>query len=428
MSEILLDRKLQPKMTSIGNIPFEFPEKILLDNKCPLHIYRDFDSEVLRIEFQFPAGTINANKRLDAVFTNKLITSGTSELSEREISEKIDFYGAYFEKHIGNDEASFTIYSLRKYASDVLNIVAAILNDPIFPEDELETLLHIKKQKFLVKSEKVSFLAKREFNNALFGKNHAYGGKTKLEHFDELQRHDLLSFHKNHYTGMPVIMASGNIDDALVKEINQLFGKVIYSNINGQSSFQSPVMNNERIILEKKDAVQSAIHIGRIMFNRGHELFPEMQVLNTVLGGYFGSRLMSNLREDKGYTYGVGSGLASLLQEGYFFISTEVSAEATLAAEKEIKSEMKKLQEELIPEGELNLVKNYLLGQILKSTDGVFARMNRFKTLHLFHQNEDDFQSMINGIRSAQPKSLQSLANEWFNAEEMLTVIAGKAG
>ena len=155
--------------------------------------------------------------------------------------------------------------------------------------------------------------------------------------------------------------------------------------------------------------------------------FYKSYLMNYTLGGAFNSRINLNLREDKGYTYGVGSGLASLLHEGYFFISTEVGAESTLSAENEIKHELKKLREELIPVAELDLVKNYLLGQVLKSTDGVFARMNRFKTLNLFNQNEEDFQFMITGIRNAKAINLQEMANEWFREEDMLTVIAGKA-
>jgi len=307
-----------------------------------------------------------------------------------------------------------------------LPIVAEVLNDPIFPQHEIDTLRNIKKQKFLVNCEKVGFLARREFAHSLFGEEHPYGGKTDLEDFDALSQDGLISYHTKFYKQNPLIMLCGNVDDSLIKLIDQLFGKNTFENRNSEVSFQKPLKNVERLLIDKKDAVQSAMRIGRLMFNRTHRDFSEMQVLNAVLGGYFGSRLMSNLREDKGFTYGIGSGVSSLLHEGYFFISTEVGADTTLQAEEEIKKELKLLREELIPDNELNLVKNYLLGQILKSTDGVFSRMNRFRTLHLFNQSEDDFYSMISGIRNASSSRLQELANEWFQEEDLLTVIAGK--
>lgn len=426
MSVIKLDRKQRPVSGSVGKIPFEFPESRRLQNGSPLFVYRDRDCEVVKIEFQFPAGTSYSKKRLDAIFTNTLITSGTSSLTEKEISEKIDFYGAYFEKHVGNDEASFSVYSLKKYATEVLKIVSEVLHDPIFPEQEVETLRNIKKQKFLVKCEKVDFLARTEFANQLFGAKHPYGGKAELIDYESISRADLLNFHAENYASMPVVMAAGNFDDGLEKELNNLIGKDSFTSGEKELSFISPQRNSERIIIEKRDAVQSSIRIGRLMFNRKHKDFAAMQVLVTVLGGYFGSRLMSNLREDKGFTYGVGAGLASMLHEGYFFISTEVGADTTLSAEEEIHFELNKLRSEKVPQPELDLVKNYLLGQILKSTDGVFARMNRFKTMQLFGQTEEDFSTMVEGIRNVSSEKLLDLAGEWFRKDDMVTVIAGR--
>jgi predicted Zn-dependent peptidase len=428
MSETALNRKKKPASGNVKKIPFEFPERLTLDNNTPLFIYRDEECEVVRIAFQFPAGSSRSIKRLDATFTNKLIASGTPHLSEKQISEKIDYYGAYFEKNMAHDEASFIVYSLKKYVGEVLDIVSEVLKEAFFPEHEVETQLNIKRQKFLVKCEKVNFLAKREFTYQLFGDNHPYGGKTELHHYDDLTRNDLLHFHQNHYKSSPLILAAGNIDAAIEAEINRHFGAETYRSAKEGVSLISPGINNQRIVIEKKDAVQSALRMGRMLFNRKHEDFPEMQVLTTVLGGYFGSRLMSNLREDKGYTYGVGCGISSMLHDGYFFISTEVGADVTGKAEAEIKAELKNIRDTLIPKEELALVKNYLLGQILKSTDGVFSRMNRFKTLQLFDQNEEDFQRMISGIRNASAERLQDLANIWLKDEDMLTVIAGKEG
>lgn len=426
MSEMKLDRKLRPVAQSIGKIPFEFPESRSLQNGSPLFVYRDNQCEVVKIEFQFPAGTAYSKKRLDAIFTNNLITSGTSSMTEKEIAEKIDYYGAYFEKHVGNDEASFSVYSLKKYAGEVLKIVSEVLHDPIFPEQEVETLRNIKKQKFLVKCEKVDFLARTEFANQLFGAKHPYGGKAELNDYESISRDDLLKFHSQHYAPMPVVMAAGNFDDGLEKELNNLFGKDSFKSSGPELSYSTPQKKSARIIIDKKDVVQSAIRIGRLMFNRKHKDFPAMQVLVTVLGGYFGSRLMSNLREDKGFTYGVGAGLASMLHEGYFFISTEVGADTTLSAEEEIHFELNKLRNEKVPQAELDLVKNYLLGQILKSTDGVFSRLNRFKTMQLFGQTEEDFRNLIETIRNVTSNKLLDLAVEWFGKDDMLTVIAGR--
>lgn len=422
-----LDRLKKPAFEKIKAIPFEMPGLTVLGNGTSLYALSDPDSEVLRIEFRYNAGRAFSIRKLDAYFANELITAGTSTMSEQEISERIDFYGAYFEKDIGDDDASFTIYTLKKYAAEILEIVSAVLNDPVYPESEVNLLRTIRKKKFEVKCRKVDFLARREFMDAIFG-SHPYGRKTELEDFDKLTQKDVADFHGKYYRGKPLIMAAGNAGDDVLKLIEKHFGNHSFGERSGEVKIDPVVAKpkENRIVVEKQDSVQCAIRMGRIMFNRTHADFAPMQLLITVLGGYFGSRLMSNLREDKGYTYGVNASLASLRHGGFFYIETEVGADSVAMAETEIRKELEILTGKAVDKSELELVKNYLLGLILRSTDGVFARMDRFKLLHSFGQDADDFHKLVSGILEARPDKLRELAAEWFNPSEMVTVIAGK--
>ena len=180
------------------------------------------------------------------------------------------------------------------------------------------------------------------------------------------------------------------------------------------------------MVEEKKDAVQSAIRMGKVFFNRTHPDFPEMLFLNTALGGYFGSRLMSNIREDKGFTYGIGSGIIPLLKGGYFFISTEVGADVTQLAEKEIAFELERLRQEKIPSHEMETVRQYMLGQLLRSTDGVFNLIDRFRSHHLFGQTNEDFRIGVEKLKSVTPDRIQDLAQLYLDPASMVTVVAGK--
>lgn len=420
-----LDRTIVPEKSDLENINFSFPEKLLLDNKTPLHYYHEAASDVVKIEWIFPAGSWYGNKNLQSSLTNSLIASGTSKWSQKEISEKIDFYGAYFERSQTKDHGVLTVFSLRKHVVKVLKIIAEVFNDASFPEDEIMKTLNIRKQKFLINSEKVSDLARREFNPLIYGEDHPYGKKVKLSDYDNIQRNDLVSFYNRFYKQQPIILAAGNVDTKLIKEINKLFGSGSELRTQRRKQFGDKNIEVYSRLIEKKDAVQSAIRMGRKMFNRTHEDFPEMQVLLTLFGGYFGSRLMSNLREDKGYTYGVGAGLSSMLEGGTFFVSTEVGAAATSEAKKEIFVEMKLLRDNLVSAHELDTVKNYMLGQLLRSTDGVFSSIERFKGLHLFGQNADDFKTLVQRIKDVEPVRLQELSNQWLNAGDMTVVVAG---
>jgi predicted Zn-dependent peptidase len=134
---------------------------------------------------------------------------------------------------------------------------------------------------------------------------------------------------------------------------------------------------------------------------------------------------MTNLREDKGYTYGVGGGISQFLHGGFFCISTEVGAAVTENAVKEIFREIAILRETLVGEGELQTVKNYLLGQILRSTDGALNAMERFKSFHQFDLTASDFHRWIEEINGVEPAMLKEMAEKWLEEDKMTTVIAG---
>ena len=221
---------------------------------------------------------------------------------------------------------------------------------------------------------------------------------------------------------------AGKVDDDVLSLLDNHFGGNDWNAITTPSIKDLPIItsaNREQLIL-KEDAMQSAIRIGKVLFNKTHPDFQPLQILNTLFGGYFGSRLMSNIREDKGYTYGIGSGIASLQNSGYFFISTEVGVDVCKDALKEIYFEMNRLREELVPEDELQLVKNYLLGMFLRSVDGPFAMAERFKGIMEYNLNYDYFDRYIATIKEISASQLRSLANSYFDKDSMIELVVGK--
>jgi predicted Zn-dependent peptidase len=185
-------------------------------------------------------------------------------------------------------------------------------------------------------------------------------------------------------------------------------------------------MTKKTFLVEKKDAMQSGVRLGRILFNQEHEDFGKMRVVNTILGGYFGSRLMKNIREDKGYTYGIGSALLSLKETGYFTIVSEVNAKFSQATIQEIKKEIKILQTDLVSEEELAKVKSYMLGRILRSVDGPFALSETFLNVWLYNMNWDYYKEDIKTIQNISAEEIKLLTNRYLNEEDLIEVIAGK--
>jgi predicted Zn-dependent peptidase len=157
--------------------------------------------------------------------------------------------------------------------------------------------------------------------------------------------------------------------------------------------------------------------------NRHHPDFINVQVLNNIFGGFFGSRLMSNIREEKGYTYGIYSYLENHIQQSAWIISTEAGRDVCEATITEVYKEMEGLRNEEVDEEELLLVQNYMMGSILGDLDGPFHIINRWKNIILNGLSEDYFYNQIDGIKKANPQELHRLANKYLVPENFYELV-----
>lgn len=424
----MLNRTEAPPFRPIEKISFTHATKLELSNGIPVYTVDAGTQEVTRIEFIFDAGIRHQPRSLVASGVNDMLDEGTTTRNAEAIAEELDYYGAFIETETAHDVSCFTLFSLNKHLAATLPVVQDILRNAAFPQEEFGVYLSNKRQKFLVDSDKVSFLARRRFNELLFGSTHPYGAKASLTDFDALDRASLLDFFGKTYTAERcTIVVSGKLPGNLMQLLEQFFGDAAWKKGSpatpGLPAAQSDPQREHTV--EKEGAIQSAIRVGRVMFNKQHPDYLRMQVLNAVLGGYFGSRLMNNIREDKGYTYGIGSGLVSMFDGGYFVISTEVGLEVTNATLKEIYFEIEKLQNDLVPADELDLVRNYLTGVFLRSTDGPFALGDRLKGLLGYGLGYDYYDRYIETIHTTSAQELRDLAQKYLKKQDLIELVAG---
>lgn len=424
-----IDRKKSPAFNTVEKIEIIKASEQLLRNNIPVYSINAGTQELIKIEFLFSAGMYQQEIPLQAATVNTMLEEGTSQLNAAQIADRVDYYGAFLETGVSQDSASVVLYTLNKHLRSTLPVVEQIIKDSVFPQHELDTHIRNKKQTFLVNNQKVANVARKRFTELLFGEKHPYGINVKETDFDVINRSHLNDFYSRFYrsNNCKIIMA-GKVDDDVLSLLDNHFGGNDWNSISDLSTKSLPIITTaerEQLIL-KEDAMQSAIRIGKVMFNKTHPDFQSLQVLNTLFGGYFGSRLMSNIREDKGYTYGIGSGIASLQNSGYFFISTEVGVDVCKDAIKEIYFEMNRLREELVPEDELELVKNYLSGMFLRSVDGPFALAERFKGIMEYDLGYDYFDRYIATIKTISASQLRNLANTYFDKNSMIELVVGK--
>lgn len=423
----MINRTLAPAFREIENIEFIQANPFVLDNGLKSYQIDNPYQDLVRIEFIFKNVAWDASKPLLAFAANSLLNDGTSEYTSTEIAEKIDYYGAFLQTDHSLDYSSAILYTLNKHLVSTLPIVKAILTDSVFPQSELEIFIHNQKQKLGINLQKNDFIARREFNEVLFG-NTLYGHASNHQDYDNLTRIDLQEYFSRAYqAGNCTIILAGKITDTTRNLLNDHFGDQHDKTMPVlQNAFKFEPGEGTLHFTEKEDSLQSAIRIGQIAVNRKHPDFPGLQVLNTVLGGYFGSRLMANIREDKGYTYGIGSAVVSLENSGYFFIASEVGAEVCNAAIDEIEKEVNLLNNEPVPEAELTLVKNYLLGSMLGSLENAFSHADKFKNIHFYGLGYDYYSRYIETVKSITSGELLKLANQYLQFDDFEKLIVGK--
>ena len=425
---MVLDRTTPPAIHDAVEFDFKLPalNTLSLDNGLPLYWVDAGVQDVVQIDWVFPAGLWYEHKNAVAHATAGLLKNGTAKYTSEQISEALEFYGAQLKVNAGNDNSSITLYSLTKHLPSLLPMVLEIITEATFPEKEVDIYKRNTVQRLLVSLRQCDFVANQRIDALLFGEAHPYGRFSQQAKIEVLTREDLLSFFKTHYNLAHARMfMGGKVGAAEVKCINDIFGKVSLSKeaITPLTFPDAPPAEKIHRIANDPNGVQGAIRIGRLFPNRHHPDYTPMVVLNTLFGGYFGSRLMSNIREDKGYTYGIHSSMSPELNGGSLVIQTETKREVAELAVKEIYHEMETLCNEVAGDEELLLVKNYLLGGILGDLDGPFSILQRWRTLILNGFNEDQFNRNISIYKNIDAKTLQGLAQKYFTKEDFYEIV-----
>jgi zinc protease len=416
-----MDRTIAPELIEIHSISLVEPSK-RNDFPIPFYVMEHVPNSTSRIELYFNAGSTLGKVGLASVVSG-LLLSGTEKMSSTEIHSALDDLGGFHDVTLGHESAVVSLYGLNDKLLEIIRLYCDSLRNAVFHENEILELKRDRKQRLKINLEKVSFLAQREFTRYLFHDS-LYGRIIEEDDYEGITRNEIIEFHSKHYlSGLYKIVLVG---DFMEEEIVQL-EDVLLPICNNEKRVFEKNLNNQKgqLHFEKEGALQTAIRIGRVLFNRKHEDYIDMMIMNTILGEYFGSRLMSNLREDKGYTYGIGSMLSEFHETGYFLIATEVGKEHTKNAIQEIKNEIVRLQNELVDEEELDLVRNYLLGQLLKSADGPYAMTDLCVGLYSFGLGVEFYDQYLLKIKTTTPKRLREMALKYLNWSDLTIVSAG---
>lgn len=424
------DRTVVPNIKLPVEFNVQLPpcERYTLSNGVEVYAVNMGGEDTLMLNWVFYAGNWYEKKKMSASATNYLLKNGTSKLTAFGVNEHFEYYGSYLNRNCYNETAELTLHCLNKHVNELVPVVAELITDSVFSEEELSIYKQNAQQRLKVSLQKCEFVAGQLIDAYLFGEDHPYGKYSRLEDYEALQREEILEFYKQYYQqGRCVIFAAGKLPSDLPDQLEQYFGKLPlrpHSDKNNEVNHSvNPITEKKQHITIDPQGVQAAIRIARPFPNRHHPDFQKAMVLNNVYGGFFGSRLMANIREEKGYTYGIYSYLMNHVQQSGWMISTEAGRDVSEAAVKEIYKEMKQIREQLIDPDELMVSRNYMIGTILGDLDGPFQVAARWKNLVLNELDEAYFYQGIQTIKTVTPEELQQVAEKYLRPEEFYELL-----
>lgn len=421
-----LDRKTPPVIKDAVEFDLRLKpyEKHVLRNGTEVYCIDAGAEDVLQVEWVFYAGNWFEEKNLVAASTNFLLKNGTSAKNAFQINEHFEYYGSYLNRSCFNETATVSLHCLSKHLGALLPTVKELLTDASFPEEEMNIYKQNMKQRLNVNMKKSDFVAGRLIDAYLYGENHPYGRYTRFEDFDNLNREEILKFYRDYYVnGRFIIFVAGKLPSNIFELLDQNFGDLKQSKIDIVPIIAQPAEEKKYRVVNDPQGVQGAIRLAAPFPNRHHPDFQKVQVLNNLFGGFFGSRLMSNIREEKGYTYGIYSYLQNHIAQSAWLISTEAGRDVSEATITEVYKEMEELRNEPVDEEELQLVRNYMMGSILGDLDGPFQIIGRWKNLILNGLDGDFFYRQLETIRNTSAEELQEMANKYLVPEKFYELV-----
>jgi len=422
-----LDRTLAPEPAPLSAPPQPLVETAQLANGAPVYLVRFGDMPVVDCSVVSWAGTVYEAKPNATGYVAKMLLEGAGTRDAAAYAETLDELGASVSFRNGFETFSANLSCLTERFDEAVELLADAIYRPHFPAEKFELQRSRERQALSVQAQRTEFHARRLFRAKLWGESHPYGRSTSLETVDALELADVVQHHQNWVkpSNAYYVVAGQFEPEAVLAQLNRVFGADVIVDPPVPNLPAPPVADGGFMAYDMPNKQQATLRLGLRTAGRDHPDYHALQLLTTVLGGYFGSRLMSNLREEKGFTYGIGAQWSAMRHGGLFVIGTDVGAAYTQPALAEIRHELVRLRKEPLPERELAVARNYRIGRLLMSQETPFQVGERVKSWVANGVAFDDVQVAYDTLQRTTPSDLHRLAQVYLDPDAMTTVVAG---
>ncbi|MCH7415155.1 insulinase family protein [Belliella sp. R4-6] len=423
---MILDRSKAPEFLIPENITLQNPIKRTLHNGVHLYFIPTPEIDAIRLEINTDTQrSLNiVDKKLTSFFTLNMIMEGTKQMSALELDDFFDQYASEVEVSSGFENNSISLLTTKKHFANVFPVFRSLLTEAVFPEKELAKRKSQKALSISLQREQNGARASQLFRKQLFGESHPYGLISDENDVEIITREDLQDYYENSLWFNPEIFLTGNVEEKELDMITELLGSIEVSFTEREYPLFSNI-TKERLYEVKEKSLQSTIRIGCHLIPKSHPDYHALSVFNTILGGYFGSRLIKNIREEKGHTYGIYSSIGSLKNADYWVVMADVQKQYLNEVITEIYKEIDLLKTELVGPDELETVRNYMIGNFLSNFSSAFDLIGRFKSIHQAGMDQNFYYEKLDFIRKFTAQDILNVGQKYLNRNNMVEVIVG---
>lgn len=399
-------------------------------NGIPVYHLASPEREIVRIDIVFQAGTRHQESNFIAGCANSLLTEGTKQHSGQEIAELTDYFGSYIYPYYDRDEAGLTGFFLQKHARQNLELIAELILNPVFPTQEIEIFKLKKRQQLILDQQKPESIARKRLIESLFGALHPYGIHGSPTDLDQLNTLSLKEFHQKYYLpqNARIILTCHDADQNLQVINDMLQWPVCHPKTPIMvQPVPRPTVSFGYQYHQIEQATQVAIRMGIHVPGPKDPDYRKVNLVNTLLGGYFGSRLMQNVREEKGLTYSIGSAIVSHQEASFLTIMSSVSRHNYQQAILECKKEIQKLRDSRVSKEEMKVMINYLSGEFQRQLDGALSTADTLKGLLSSGLTLEYLQEYLLEVKHADPTMIQETAQKYLDPDQLVIQAVGPA-
>jgi predicted Zn-dependent peptidase len=412
----MLDRTQAPKAYLLEDLSLADVKIHHLDNKIKVHVFADDTNPVVKADFVFASGKRNEAISGAATICGKLLTEATLSYSSDILQETLDHYGAHLDVAVDYDDTTISLLCLKEHVSVLLPVVKSVMTEPLFDQKEFEKIKYQLSQRIKINNGKNNVLATKAIRSQLLAGS-PYGEFASEESINKISIEDVKAYFQRHLTIAPQVVIAGQVDDTLFAELNNQFGILSLASHEKADDFQL-TSSYKPTVIKRTGSVQASIRLGTLSIGKSHPDYYKLAIANEILGGYFGSRLMKNIREDKGYTYGIYSSISNYQAVDYHVIGADVQLENVDDAISEVKKELLVMQTDLVSEEELTTVKNYMLGNLASHLDNIFSQADNYKSkLVEGIDYKAYFTAYVESIRGISSNEILAISKKYFSQE-----------